>query len=63
MATQKEVLEKLHSRDEIIYWAAKNGYAAEEISGGILVDEWKINLDENNIITTVERRLDEPIEL
>lgn len=64
MATQKEVLERLVNRDEIVHWAERNGYALEDSdSGGLYVGEWHISLDENNYIKTVERRLDEPREL
>lgn len=63
MATQKEVLERLVNRDEIVHWAERNSYALEEDSGGLYVGEWYITLDENNYIKTVERRLDEPQEL
>lgn len=63
MATQKETLEKLHNKEEILYWAAKNDIELEEVPGGLFVDEWKINLSEDNYIINVERRLDEPNEL
>lgn len=63
MATQKEALEKLLNKEEILYWARKNSIELEEIPGGILVDEWKINLDTQDYITSIERRLDEPREL
>lgn len=62
MATQKETLEKLHSKDEILYWAKKNGIEIEEFPGGIYVDDWSIILEEGRIVS-VERRLDEPGEL
>ncbi|QOI67409.1 hypothetical protein SEA_BEUFFERT_4 [Streptomyces phage Beuffert] len=60
MATQKDVLERLGTEDEILYWAHKNGVALEAFSGGYRVDEWNINLDEQGRILSVERRLDEP---
>jgi len=63
MATQKETLEKLLNKEEILYWAKKNGVEYEEIPAGIFVDEWKINLSEDNYIINIERRLDEPREL
>jgi len=63
MATQKDVLEKLGTEDEILYWAHKNGVALEAHSGGYYVDDWTINLDTERKIQSVERRLDEPKEL
>lgn len=51
------------NKEEILYWAAKKGIVPEEIPGGLVVDEWKITLDENNLVTNVERKLDEPTEL
>jgi len=62
MATQKETIERLLTKEEILYWAAKNGIETEEFPGGIYVDEWQVNLQEDNILS-VERRLDEPREL
>jgi hypothetical protein len=62
MATQKETLEKLHSKEEILYWARKNNIEIEEFPGGYYVDDWSINLEEDTIVS-VERRLDEPREL
>lgn len=59
MATQKEVVERLLTKEEILYWAAKNGIEVEEFPGGLYVEEWKVSL-ENNTITMVERRTDEP---
>ncbi|QIQ62891.1 hypothetical protein SEA_MOAB_3 [Streptomyces phage Moab] len=59
MATTKDVLEKLHSREEIDYWAAKGGFEVEDFPGGVYVGEYKINLEENRIVS-VESRLDEP---
>lgn len=63
MATQKETLERLLNKEEVLYWAKKGGIEVEEISGGLLVDEWKVNLNKEDYITSVERRLDEPQEL
>jgi hypothetical protein len=63
MATQKETLERLLNKEEIVYWSEKNGIQIQEIPAGFLVDEWKVNLDENNYIVSVERALDEPREL
>jgi hypothetical protein len=60
MATQKETLERLLNKEEIIYWAAKGGIAVEEFPGGLFVDEWKVNLNTEDYIASVERRLDEP---
>jgi hypothetical protein len=62
MATQKEVLERMVNREELIYWAIKNDFVLEDFPGGVWVDEWQINLENNNIIS-VERRLDEPGQL
>jgi hypothetical protein len=62
MATQKEVVERLVNKEEILYWARKNGHETEEFPGGIYVDEWKVYLEEDTIVS-VERRLDEPTEL
>lgn len=62
MATQKDVLEKLGTEEELIYWARKNNIQLEEFSGGFYVDEWTILLD-NKTITSVERRVDEPEQL
>lgn len=62
MATQKEVLEKLGTEEELLYWAAKGGIALEQFSGGWHVNEWSIYTN-NKTITSVERRMDEPREL
>lgn len=62
MATQKVTLERLLNKEEVVYWAKKNGIALEEIPGGLVVEEWKINLEEDKIVS-VERRLDEPEQL
>lgn len=62
MATQKSVIENLVNRDEILYWAKKNGVQTEDFPGGIYVDEWQVYLQEDKIVS-VERRLDEPREL
>lgn len=62
MATQKDVLEKLGTEEELIYWARKNNVQLEEFPGGFYVDEWTILLD-NKTITSVERRVDEPEQL
>ncbi|AXH49152.1 hypothetical protein HWB76_gp004 [Streptomyces phage Blueeyedbeauty] len=59
MATQKDVLERLGTKEELLYWARKNNIAVEEIDGGFLLDEWKVSLEEERIVS-VERRLDEP---
>lgn len=59
MATQKDVLERLGTREELVYWAKKNNIAVEKIDGGYLVEEWQVTLEEDRI-TSVERRLDEP---
>jgi hypothetical protein len=63
MATQKEFIENLVNKDEILYWARKNGVATELFPGGIYVDEWQVSLDTQERIVSVERRLDEPREL
>ncbi|XAO35203.1 hypothetical protein SEA_FRANCOB_3 [Streptomyces phage Francob] len=62
MATQKDVIERLLNKEEILYWARKNGVETEEFPGGIYVDEWKVSLQEDKIVS-VERRLDEPEQL
>lgn len=61
MATQRRVLEKLGTEDELLYWAKKNNVAMEEFPGGYYVDEWTILVQERNIVS-VERRIDEPSE-
>ena len=63
MATQKEVLESLVNQDEVLYWAHKNGVKLEAFSGGFYVEEWQINIDNQGLIKSVERRLDEPTQL
>lgn len=63
MATKKETLERLVNQDELLYWAHNNGIRLEAFSGGFYVDEeWQVNTQES-IITSVERRMDEPREL
>lgn len=62
MATQREVLEKLGTEDELMYWAKKNGIEVEKFPGGFYVDEWQLNTQEETILS-VERRLDEPGQL
>jgi hypothetical protein len=59
MATQKDVLERLGTREELVYWSEKNNISIEEIDSGYFVEEWKVTLEEDRI-TSVERRLDEP---
>jgi len=63
MATQKVTLERLLNKEEVVYWAKKNNIALEEIPGGLVIEEWKINLDTQDKIVSVERRLDEPEQL
>ncbi|UUG69345.1 hypothetical protein SEA_SHAM_4 [Streptomyces phage Sham] len=63
MATQKETIEKLLNKEEILYWAKKNNVQVEEFDGGIYVDEWSVLLDQEDKIAAVERRLDVPREL
>jgi hypothetical protein len=63
MATQKDTLERLVNKEEIVYWAKKGGVEIESFDGGIYVDDWQINLDTNDMIVSVERRMDESQEL
>jgi hypothetical protein len=63
MATQKETIEKLLNKEEILYWSRKNNMQIEEFDGGIYIDEWTVLLDQEDKIAAVERRLDVPREL
>ncbi|QWT29900.1 hypothetical protein SEA_TUNATARTARE_4 [Streptomyces phage TunaTartare] len=63
MATQKETIEKLLNKEEILYWSRKNNIQIEEFDGGIYIDEWTVLLDQEDKIAAVERRLDVPREL
>lgn len=63
MATQKETIEKLLNKEEVIYWARKNAVTIEIFDGGIYIDEWTVVFDQEDKIAAVERRLDEPTEL
>lgn len=63
MATQKDTLERLVNKEEIVYWAKKGRVEIESFDGGIYVDDWQINLDTNDMIVSVERRMDESQEL
>lgn len=63
MATYKETLERLINREEVVYWGAKNGVVVEDTTGGLSVGEYIINLDDNDQIISVERRLDVPQKL
>jgi hypothetical protein len=63
MATTQETIKKLLNREEVIYWAKKNGVRLEEFPGGFWVGEWTITFDQEDKIAAVERRLDVPTEL
>lgn len=63
MATTQETIKRLLNREEVIYWAKKNGITLEEFPGGFWVDEWSVYFTKDNKIAAVERRLDVPREL
>lgn len=63
MATQRETIENLIRKDEVLYWARINGLEVEEFPGGLHVDGWTVTFTNEENIAAVVERLDVPREL